>query len=305
MSLSRERLVARFERAQGELDVYLNKRGGSARANRVQKFLRHPLRIARRAFYKKGILKSPDIRARMFWGAKLVLPLADENAVLAYYTGSLGATERLLTRYLLATLGPNQVFYDVGAHLGLYTSLGEALGAQVHAFEPNPSTVRYVAQNAMPATKVNEVAVAGAPGTLTFFDLSQSHYSGLSSLLADIIPEENKRTQKEVTVEAITLDDYALSNPIPDVLKIDVVNAEAEVLRGAKKLLTEHAPILALRLYGASSALPRTKETLVLLADFGYEPFAIEADGSLAPGIVDLNALGFASTFIFKKQTNP
>lgn len=49
-----------------------------------------------------------------------------------------------LTRLMLKILREDEIFYDVGAHVGFYTLLASAISqsGRIYAFEPNPYVYR-------------------------------------------------------------------------------------------------------------------------------------------------------------------
>jgi hypothetical protein len=61
-----------------------------------------------------------------------------------------------LTRYLLRFLRDDEVFYDVGAHIGFYTLLASSIlrRGRVYGFEPNPYVYR--------ALKANIIGISNA-----------------------------------------------------------------------------------------------------------------------------------------------
>jgi len=295
-------LIQKLDAAKADLDLYLNAKKDPLALNRLEKFLRHPKKVTRVALYKIGLVPSPDVRATMFWGAPLTLPAWDEDAVLAYYTGSLGGSEISLVRFLIRTLEAGDVFFDIGSSLGLYTALGEALGATVHSFEPNPKAVAYTKQNAAASTTVNSIALAEKSGEAVLYDISAGNKSGMSSFFPDI-KNSNADSARGIRVTTITLDEYcSREQAIPKVIKMDVMNADFLVLQGAKNLLTAHAPVLALRIYNTPSAVERTRASLALLKEHGYDAFSIQDGGELAPTDIRPETLKFASTFIFQKH---
>jgi FkbM family methyltransferase len=69
-----------------------------------------------------------------------------------------------------------------------------------------------------------------------------------------------------ITVEAISLDQFAASNPSPDFLKCDVEGAEVAVFDGAANLLSTKHPILLVEMHS-----PENQRTLLeRFAGFGY-----------------------------------
>jgi hypothetical protein len=71
----------------------------------------------------------------------------------------------------------------------------------------------------------------------------------------------------QLSVQTVTLDEFALSHPPPDVIKIDVEGAETEALAGAHSLLgSARAPKLIIELHGEEKA----RSVEAILVSFGY-----------------------------------
>lgn len=299
--VKKEWLLQRLVIAEHRIRLYVNANNDSLFLNRIKKFIRHPLKVARVTLYKKGLIKEPNVLVGMFWGKKFILPLWDENMLIAYYTGSFGLAEIFLVRYLINNIKQGDVFYDIGSSFGLYTMLAEELSTHIYSFEPNPHTVKYIILNASHDTKIEAVAISDISGEIAFYDTFSSNKSGMSSMFTDIALGTTVGTYKQISVPAITLDDYIVSHDVPTIIKMDVMNADHLVLKGAKKLFTEHSPILAMRIYNTPLAVERTKISLALLLEYGYSSYSIQKDGQLISVNIQVNKLKFASTFIFKK----
>jgi len=111
--------------------------------------------------------------------------------------------EPKLTREILERLDTGDVFYDVGSRFGYYSLLARRIGLtkdQIHTFEASKSNYWYLKQNVGGSAVINRNRIgAGDP------DLS--------------------------------LDVYSETNPLPDIVKIDVEGAELNVIKGMKNLL--------------------------------------------------------------------
>ena len=135
-------LLSRLAASEQLIELYTNTKKEPIVVNRLKKFLRQPIKYLYQNAVKVG-LGNADWPVRTFWGQNLLLPISDENAVLIYYCGSLGFGESAFTRFLIENTSKNDVFYDIGANYGYYSSLASTLGAEVHSFEPNPSVLPY------------------------------------------------------------------------------------------------------------------------------------------------------------------
>jgi FkbM family methyltransferase len=131
---------------------------------------------------------------------------------------------------------PGAIVLDVGANVGAYTLLfsqwvGRA--GRVVAFEPSPSAAcslrHHLDLNEADNVEVIDAAVSDHEGTAALYD---DGFAGRSSLIAVA------DCQSAVTVKTTTIDGFCSQRSLtPDVVKIDVEGAEADVLRGARRTL--------------------------------------------------------------------
>ena len=182
----------------------------------------------------------------------------------------------------LVQLSPRPVrFFDIGAHVGLYSALVSAIYppdvVQVTAFEPTPDTARICRQiakrNRLPY-HLEQVALADRVGTARLYVSSKAE---TSNSLA-----EGFRVAKDVIeVPLRTLDDYCLDTGIaPAVVKIDVETLEPAVLRGGLATFERARP------WVVSEILPESQpeevgDVLDRLERIGYQMHRLNKDGSL------------------------
>lgn len=159
-------------------------------------------------------------------------------------------------------LRPGMTFYDVGANLGLFSLIGARLvGAQgrVVAFEADPEVAarlrENVGRNELAWVSVEEKAVWSEVKTVYFerIDVTASPDRGLGRVVAG-----NERDT--IAVSAVSLDEVALTHPLPDLIKCDVEGAEVEVFRGAKRLLKEKRPIIICEMHSEENRRVLMKE---------------------------------------------
>nr|WP_272505442.1 FkbM family methyltransferase [Salinibacter ruber] len=148
--------------------------------------------------------------------------------------------EREVVSDLVSRVSAGDIFYDLGANRGLYSCIvGQKLvDGTVHAFEPNPTAVadlrRNIELNGLSQTiLVHQKAVSGSAGTVQFVVKSESTGNTLQKSLVE-------EDDQQVTVDAITLDDYAeaVDLPLPTVMKIDIEGAEFDALSEMSRCLT-------------------------------------------------------------------
>jgi FkbM family methyltransferase len=150
------------------------------------------------------------------------------------------------------------VCFDVGANVGMYTALFARRARTVFAFEPSPRNLAYlhrlVALNGLQRVTIVPLAVAASTG-LDAFGCGRNHAEG--HLARD-------GTQPVATV---SLDEFVSHYAVvPTLVKIDVEGAEADVLRGARRVLSSHRPRLLLSTHGQAVR----DECFRILAECGY-----------------------------------
>src|SRR5262245_51515082 len=165
---------------------------------------------------------------------------------MAMYHGQ-PAKHRRMMRFYGQFLGPGDLGFDIGAHVGSRVRAWRRLGARVLAIEPQPDclAVLRLLFGRSPSVTILPVAVGAAPGhaslavstaTPTVSSLSTDWMSSVST-----DPGFSRvRWDKTVPVSVVTLDALIAQYGAPAFCKIDVEGFEVEVLRGLS------APVRAL-----------------------------------------------------------
>jgi len=136
---------------------------------------------------------------------------------------------------VLSDITDSDVFYDVGANVGLYTCFISQKSKQTIAFEPHPeNAVRLrenVTLNEIRNLEVREEALSDTNGdaelAVTGVDVAGEGTHSLATGSED----------KTVGIRTVRADSLPTRVPEPDVVKIDVEGAEMSVLRGMEDLL--------------------------------------------------------------------
>lgn len=171
---------------------------------------------------------------------------------------------------LLSELKPADTFYDIGAHVGIYTCCTSQTisDGQVVAFEPVQINVERVHQNLQlnnASADIHSVALS---------DEAKQLELNVDSDSPGTIGHLRKNTAKaSSTISTVVGDEYIQENniPLPNVIKMDVEGAECKVLRGLEGSLDECRVIYsevsdALQKYGDSQ-----KTLIELLRKNGFE----------------------------------
>lgn len=175
-------------------------------------------------------------------GAPLVINARQElgyRRAAAFASKAIALRDEAPTLLSLALiLRPGDTFVDIGANIGLYSSVLSRIqnchpDITFHAFEANPATATRLRKTLVDTqVQIHEAALADKPRTLRFRSGAASGAFGASDQPGDF-QEAGAITE----LEARPLADF----PIPGdslVLKIDVEGLEWEVIQGAKPLFT-------------------------------------------------------------------
>lgn len=145
--------------------------------------------------------------------------------------------ERLLLSRLLQIVKSGDIFYDVGAGIGLYTIfLAKRVGnrGRVIAFEPDTERFEMLKLN-LQVNDCNNVSV---------FQTALGRRSSVAHLEEGKPVEHRKNENSEIDRKSIPVvqgDDFVVQTglPIPSALKIDVEGFEGEVLAGLERVLKD------------------------------------------------------------------
>jgi FkbM family methyltransferase len=185
----------------------------------------------------------------------------------------LGTYEREKYELFHAAISRENVIYDIGANVGIYSVLAcrtVGINGRVFAFEPSTANLSYlnsnIRANRFSNCEVIPQAVSDTDGIVQF-------ESGSGSCLGKI------SSDGPIRVPSISLDSFVASGkPLPDVMKIDVEGAEYEVLTGAREVISRARPIIFLATHGERIHA----KCCNLLRDFGYELQLLAPDEVIA-----------------------
>jgi FkbM family methyltransferase len=163
-----------------------------------------------------------------------------------------GIGEPQVQKALMDHMRPGMTFYDLGANIGFFSLMAARIvGPQgrVVSFEADPEIAgrlrENLERNQFSHAHVEQKAIWSEAATVSFarVDPNTSPDRGLGHVSTD------GSAPGTITVEAVSLDQYAESHPPPDFLKCDVEGAEVAVFEGAAKLLSEKRPILLVEMH--------------------------------------------------------
>jgi FkbM family methyltransferase len=200
--------------------------------------------------YKHPLNKNGKIRAIIrflkwqissrLWSGSLVYNWINDSK-LVISNGMTGATGNIYVglmeyedmSFLLHYLQKDDLFYDIGANVGVYTVLASKVkNTKTVCIEPLPTTYEKLIDNIQINRLDNVISLnigLSHEKSKLYFTTDKDTMNGVA-----LSSDSNK---KEVDVD--TLDNLSEIYGIPKVVKIDVEGYETNVLKGANKILTD------------------------------------------------------------------
>ena len=187
-----------------------------------------------------------------------------------------GKVEALVQGALRDLVRPGDIFFDVGANVGFFTILGARLvgpNGSVVAFEPQPESrealLSNIALNGFSNVLVDPRAISSSPGTAVL----DWHNPPTARLVGN--PQHG--TNRSIAVDTTSIDQFLLEHPslVPGVVKIDVEGHEIAVIRGMRRTLADHRPVILCEMHRTN------RELASELAAVGYRMRVLEKDVSV------------------------
>jgi FkbM family methyltransferase len=186
-----------------------------------------------------------------------------------------GVWDPSLTSFIEGHLRPDDVFIDVGAHVGYFTLLASRRvgpAGAVLSIEPNPFALAQLRQNVARSHTVNVLVERSACGESLRVVRLYLHTESNSSMAS--LSTANATGGVAVDVPCTTLDQLCQEHALArvDLVKIDVEGAELSVLRGMKRIMKDIRPVIVLELepHLLEAFGTPLQTVLTLLADCDY-----------------------------------
>jgi FkbM family methyltransferase len=210
-----------------------------------------------------------------------------------YLTGDY--VEPMALELLSSKLKPDSVFYDLGANIGYYSFIANKIirSGRIYSFEPIPLNLAIFRQHILLNQRRLEsdnielmgYGISDAEKEIFF---SANEYSEGNTYVDS---EMQGLAEKKLRVKCHSMDDLVEQGfRAPNMIKIDVEGAEFDVLRGARKVIHQHKPIILLATHDCH--VPGIQKSCVdLLSRLGYELTKLPGHNKTMIGLVDYIAI--------------
>jgi FkbM family methyltransferase len=206
-----------------------------------------------------------------------------------------GVWESYETKLLMSCLGPGKAFLDVGANIGYYSMVADALVGKtgsVYAFEPELHNFNLLQHN-MSSCTCEDIILYHA-------GLADTTRAGQLFLSADNRGDHRLSHDPEREVQSVELirgDDLVEGKKI-DFLKIDTQGAECQVLHGLQNTLSKNLDWIEMIVefwpWGLQEAGQSAVELVDLLRPLGLQMYIIDHLNEHLIPVVENDLLEFA-----------
>lgn len=218
--------------------------------------------------------RTGNVYARVF-GVRALVPLDDYVGRAMFFFGDLDSKISWVVKKFVRQ---GDVVLDIGANLGLVSfRLAQIVGPAgvVHSFEPNPKMVDYIQKSLQvnPSLNINihAIGLGATEGQMTLSVPSGN--AGAASLTAKGEAEGTENLQIQVRCLNNVVREEGIGRL--DFIKMDVEGFEAEVLTGARDVISKFKPkAILFEEHGFNVSKDRPK-SFRLLEELGYEVLAI------------------------------
>ena len=201
-------------------------------------------------------------------------------------------------KFLIKNFKSEDIFYDIGAQYGLYTSLALEFCKEVHSFEPFPDFFDFLERNFNKYKNffLNKLAISDQVGKATITKIGTS--------IVEEVKKKYKTKEEEIEINTITIDEYIKTHSKPTIVKMDIEGAEFLAIKGGYEFFKNNSPVILMEVLG-DEFLNISKKAVKLLAELNYELYEISLDGSLSKISIDfIETLKGVNNLVFIKKSN-
>jgi FkbM family methyltransferase len=192
-----------------------------------------------------------------------------------YFLEDLDSVNELKSiKFLIKNFKNDDIFYDIGAQYGLYTSLALEFCKEVHSFEPIPKFFDVLESNFKSYKNVflNKLAVSNKT-------VETKICVGPTTIVEEV-KRKYKKIEEEIEVKTITIDEYIKNYSRPTIIKMDIEGAEFLAIKGGYEFFKNNSPIILMEVLG-DEFLEISKKAVELLVELNYVPHQINLEGEI------------------------
>lgn len=216
---------------------------------------------------------------KTLWDTQMISYLPEGNTFYYY-----GFCEANLTNFLLRYLKNGDVFIDVGAHIGFYSTLSSKLvgnNGKVYSFEPTPRTFEILQKNCdgLDNVELFNFALSDKNDLLSFFDYGPGYSAYNSGHINGAAMIDKK--DKKIKVKTTTLNYLILQKKIkPTFIKLDAEGFEYNILKGMNSIFENmNRPLITLEVAGDKQWKENYDKSIEFLLNKSYIVFEINING--------------------------
>lgn len=189
------------------------------------------------------------------------------------YIWAFGVWEPAITRLIEKIVKDNDLFLDIGSHIGYYSILADSLGAKVISVEPSPNLVSKIEKNFRINNirgEIFKIAISNAKGWTKFYS-GQSSNTGKGSLIENWTDYE-----MSFHVETDKIDAFRKYFDKITIIKIDVEGLENVILEQILENLHEMPNLKYVIFEMHPPEIIKCKNTISSFTRSGFKIFGIE-----------------------------
>lgn len=192
--------------------------------------------------------------------------------------------EYMMIKKVLQELNSDDVFFDIGSNIGVYSCLAAERANNVVAFEPHPVNLSSLKKNVernKSNVQIKNVALSDSVGEVNFSEMDTEETTSTAAITSE---------NSSKTVESKICDKLVQSGniPQPNVVKIDVEGAEPLVLKGMRNtLMKDECRVVFCEIHLPVDYRPSIedhgytyKDVKNMLIEMGFEISVIQERGS-------------------------
>lgn len=208
--------------------------------------------LSQRKFWKQVRRKREEWKSIAVKQKDIVVPISSKSKIRLNTSSELsshiycGAFEWEEREWLLSELKSTDVFYDIGANIGLFTLLAAEHCRTVVAFEPTSDTFSVLSNNvelnnSPENIRLIHAAASDKDGTQDIFVLTNGKDAWNSMAVK---PEAGEYRVDQITTVNVDAMVERGRIPPPTMIKIDVEGWELHVLQGLEETIAKHRPTM-------------------------------------------------------------